>query len=315
MQAVRPTFPSPAAGPTPRYVPGERICPGLLAWERLAAGRRCETWLAWSVPLWSHVVVKLPRDELVDSVRSVRELEREARLLRRLSHPAIHRLLEDGHWHPVPHLVLEYVEGPTLDSLVAEEGAFAPGDVVRIGMQLGACLHYLHGEGLVHLDVKPSNIVLCEGRAVLLDLDIARQVGQAPPRGRPHGTRPYMAPEQCRRQRADPRMDLFAFGAVLYELATGRRAFTAGVTGSESEFPQLVERPARAVALRPSLPARLDEAIHALLEPDPERRPQTALEGLRLLAEALPDGEESAWPRFVDGVLANDGRPVRTRWG
>src|SRR2546430_14430317 len=90
MQAVRTTFPAPSAGPAPRYLAGERICPGLLARERLASGRRCETWLAWSVPLWSQVVVKLPRDELVDNGRSVHHLQREARLLRRLAHPAIH---------------------------------------------------------------------------------------------------------------------------------------------------------------------------------------------------------------------------------
>jgi serine/threonine protein kinase len=200
MQAVRTTFPAPAAGPSPRYLAGERISPGLLAWERLATGRRCETWLAWSVPLWSQVVVKLPRDELVDNVRSVHHLKREARLLRRLAHPAIQRLLEDAHWHPVPHLVLEYVEGPTLESLLEDEGRLRPAEVIRLGMQIGACLHYLHGEGLGHLDVKPSNVVVREGRIVLLDFDIARRLGQPAPRGRPHGTPPYMAPEQCRRQ-------------------------------------------------------------------------------------------------------------------
>jgi serine/threonine protein kinase len=314
MQAVRTTFPAPAAGPAPRYLTGERICPGLLASERLATGRRCETWVAWSIPLWSQVVVKLPRDELVDDLGSVRHLKREARLLRRLSHPAIQRLLEDAHWHPVPHLVLEYVEGPTLESMLEDEGALPPAEVIRVGMQVGACLHYMHGEGLAHLDVKPSNVVVREGRTVLLDLDIAQKLGQPAPRGRPQGTRPYMAPEQCRRQPVDLRMDLFALGAVLYELATGQRAFVSDESGSGS-YPQLETRAARALAIAPSLPRGLDLAIHSLLEPNPESRPQTALEALRLLAAALPVGEDGAWPGFVDSVLANDCQPLRIRWG
>jgi serine/threonine protein kinase len=314
MQAVRTTFPAPAAGPAPRYLAGERICPGLLARERLATGRRCETWLAWSVPLWSQVVVKLPRDELVDDISSVRHLQREARLLGGLSHPGIQRLLEDAHWHPVPHLVLEYVEGPTLESMLEDEGALPPAEVIRVGMQVGACLHYRHGEGLAHLDVKPSNVVVREGRTVLLDLDIAQKLGQPAPRGRPHGTRPYMAPEQCQRQPVDLRMDLFALGAVLYELATSRPAFVSDES-ADGSYPQLAARAPRAVALAPTLPRSLDLAIHSLLEPDPESRPQTALDALRLLAAALPGGEDGTWPGVVDSVLANGCQPLRIRWG
>ena len=312
MQASTTISPSLTTG-APRFEPGERIAPGLLAWERLGDGRTCESWLAWSLPLWTHVVVKLPRDGRMDDARVVRRLGREGRLLRRLSHPAIQRLLEDAHRHAVPHLLLEYVEGPTLESLVEEHGPLDPGDVLRVGMQLGACLHYMHSLGLVHLDVKPGNVALVEGRAVLLDLDIARAAGRAAPRGRPRGTRAYMAPEQCRRERVDPAMDLFGLGAVLYELATGAQAFLPGPEGSDSEHPQLRDEPRRAVELRPSLPERLDAAIHALLEPEMDRRPHTAMDALRLLAAALPGDEEGTWPSFVDGALAG-ARQSRSPW-
>jgi serine/threonine protein kinase len=287
----------------PRFQSGELISPGLFAWERLGAGTRTECWLAWSLPLWSHVVVKLPRQDQMGEARAAGRLEHEARLLRRLAHPGIQRLLEDRHRDPVPHLVLEYVEGPTLALLLEEQGPLDPGDVVRLGLQLAACLHHVHGMGLVHLDLKPGNVALGDGRAVLLDFDIARPVGSPGPPGRPHGTRAHMAPEQCLRARADPGMDLFALGTVLYELAAGQPAFARD---PGCEFPQLVVAPARARGLRRCLPASVDAAIHALLERDASRRPRTALETLRLLAAALPSGEEATWPGFVDGLLESE---------
>src|SRR5438067_1479844 len=115
----------------PRFEGGDRICPGLYARERLGTGRLTECWLAWSMPHCSHVVVRLPRLERLGDERAPRRLAREARTLRRLAHPAIQRLLADGHRDPVPHLVLEYVDGPTLADLLDTEGPLTPGDVVR----------------------------------------------------------------------------------------------------------------------------------------------------------------------------------------
>src|SRR5215467_3206189 len=297
---------APDIDPAPRYGPGERICEGLFAWERLGEGTRTESWLAWSVPLWSHVVVKLPHEDQIDDRRAAIRLGREARTLRQLAHPGVQRLLDDVHREQVPHLVLEYVEGPTLATLLDEDGPLPAGDVVRLGMQLAACLHYVHGRGLVHLDVKPGNVVLREGRAVLLDFDITRPAGHPAPPGRPHGTRAYMAPEQCLRVPADPRMDLFALGTVLYELATGRAPFERYRSAEGGgEFPQLSIAPPRAQILQPSLPAAVDVAIHALLKKDASRRPQTALETLRLLAAALPEGDDATWPAFVDSLVAS----------
>jgi eukaryotic-like serine/threonine-protein kinase len=290
-----------------RFAAGDHVCADLYAWEQLGDGRRTECWLAWSERRWSHVVVKLPRVEHLASQRAARGLAREARTLRRLAHPGIQRLLGDAHAEPVPHLVLEYVEGPTLDMLLEEEGPLAPGDLLRVGMQLASCLHYVHGEGLVHLDLTPGNVTLREGRAVLLDFDIARDAGTPGPPDRPHGTAAYMAPEQCRRERSSAGMDLFALGAVLYELATGVQAFRAD-DAADDEFSQLTAAPVRARAVRPSLPEAADEVIHALLEPDPCRRPASAREALRMLAAALPADEEPAWPAFVEGLLEERAR-------
>jgi Protein kinase domain len=152
-------------------------------------------------------------------------LAQEAAVAGSTAHPGIRRLLEARLDRPLPHLVFEYVEGPTLDDALAEDGPFHPVDVLLTGMQLAAALGHLHGRGLAHLDVKPGNVVLRDGRPVLIDLGLARPVGEAPPGGHRRGSPPWMAPEQVRRRPASPGMDLFALGAVLYELATGTQAF------------------------------------------------------------------------------------------
>jgi serine/threonine protein kinase len=288
--------------PARRFLPGDPIRPGLLACEPLTAGDRTERWLAWSASHWSRVVVKLPREEHMEDLRTVRRLAREARSLRRLSHPAVPRLLEDRHDHPVPHLVLEHVEGLTLDQLLLTGGPLPAVEVVRLGVRLASCLHHVHDHGIAHLALEPAGIAVRDGQPTLLDFGAARPVGGSPPPGRPRGTA-YQAPERCLRGRPDPRMDLFSLGAVLYELATGKAAFRDEEVVPGCVHPQLLVAPARARALRDGVPVDLDAAIHALLERDPRRRPRTALEALRLLASALPDGETPAWPPFADRML------------
>ena len=251
-----------------RFPPGDRICPGLLACARIGGDERTERWLAWSEPLWARVVVLVPRDEHADDLRTVRRLAREARTLRRLAHPAIPRLLDDRHDHPFPHLVLEHVEGRTLERALLAEGPLPPGEVARLGVRLAAGLHYAHGRGVSQLGIEAHHIALRCGQPVLLHAGAAR-----PPRGG-----------------LDPRPDLAALGAVLYEAATGRAA--PGVGGPVP----------RARSLRPGLPAELEGALHALLERDAGRRPRTALDALRRLAAALPPGEAS-WPAFAGRLL------------
>ena len=313
----------PAAGPTPRlgaaaawpgrltltpiparrFLPGDRICPGLLACDPLGVSGRTERWLAWSAPLWSRVVVKLPTEEHMDDLRVVRRLRREGRALRRLRHPAIPRLLDDAHDHPVPHLVLEHFPGATLDQVLTE-GLLKPGEVLRLGMRLASCLHHVHDRGLVHLGIEPACVAVRGDQAALLDFDGMRPAGGSLPPGRPLAAA-YQAPERCLREPPDPRMDLFSLGAVMYEAATGRPPFqAAGAPGGE--HPQLLETAPRVRTLRPRLPLELDAAIHALLEPDPRHRPRSALEALHLLASALPFGELPAWPAFADELLERE---------
>jgi serine/threonine protein kinase len=126
------------------------------------------------------VAVKAPRPG--GPTRAVAALAREARVAGPTAHPGIRRLLESRLDQPLPHLVFEYVEGPTLDDALADEGPFHPIDVLLTGLQLAAALGHLHDRGLAHLDVKPGNVVLRDGRPVLIDLGLARPVGE--PAGR-----------------------------------------------------------------------------------------------------------------------------------
>jgi serine/threonine protein kinase len=168
--------------------------------------------------------------------------------------------------------------------------------VIRVGLHLAAAIHHVHDQGLVHFDVKPENVVLRDGRPVLMDFGLAAAVGQPAPEGRARGSPPYMAPEQIRRTPAAASMDLFALGAVLYELATSQVCFRPA---GDDDFPQLTGRPPRPAELIAGLPPALDNLIWWLLEPAPEDRPGTAAELLTALDRALPPGEERTWPDFV----------------
>jgi serine/threonine protein kinase len=281
--------------------PGEELVAGLRAWALLGDGRRCETWLAWCGRRWAPVAVKLPRPDLVNA-ESRAALAREAGSVGSLAHSSIQRLLEARLEEPVPHLVFEYIEGPTLECLLDDQGPLAPADVVRLGLQVAAVLHYLHGLGVAHLDVKPQNLAVREGRVVLLDFDLASRIGEGDGGGRFRGSAPYMSPEQIRREPASPAMDLFALGATLYEAATDQLAFDGGGSRPEEMYPQLAGPPPPIRCLNPGIPAALDRAITTLLAPKPSERPPSALAAMHLLATALPKREPGLWPAWVSPV-------------
>jgi serine/threonine-protein kinase len=205
----------------------------------------------------------------------------------------------------VPYLVFEYVDGPTLDYVLDEQGRLAPADVMRLGMQLASTLHYIHGRGVVHCDLKPSNLALRNGRAVLIDFDIARQIGEGGTGTKAPGSVHYMAPEQIRGEPALPSMDLFALGATLYEAATDTIAFDSATADAGRVYQQLSQPPALPRAIDPAIPEALEHVIWALLDPDPHRRPPTAMAALALLAGALPPGEQGLWPEWATSIMPN----------
>jgi serine/threonine protein kinase len=260
--------------------------------ERLAAGRYelldhihrsrgFDVYDAWSGERHCRCVIKTPRRDRLDDHVLLRRLEREGRLLYGLSHPHILRAYEVFP-APVPAVVTETLRGETVARLV-ETSRLSASEAAVLGLQLSSAIAYLHSRGYLHLDLKPSNLVVDGGRAIVIDLSIAQRPGFGSPG---LGTWCYLAPEQARGGPLGPAADVWGIGAVLFEALTGRAPFEdeedhseSSVTPDENEpeeaYPQLTTRAPRVGNLRP-LPTSLRDAVDGCLEPDPARRPSIA---------------------------------------
>ncbi|HEU4450500.1 MAG TPA: serine/threonine-protein kinase [Gaiellaceae bacterium] len=270
---------------------GDEIAPRRLAVSLLGGGERYETYLAWDEHLLSLVVIKVVRPTLVEDEHSLRGLAAEADFVERLRHPVIVRgfgAVLDG---PRPHLVLEHLEGPRLSRAIRRQGRLDPEQLLPLGLQLSSALHYLAEEGVAHLDVKPSNVIL-GAPARLIDLSIARTLEELRTVTHRIGTDAYMAPEQCDPERLGPMTsatDVWGMGATLFHAAAGRRPFRRGSRdGSREErFPQLREQPE---PLPPTVEPEVAELVLACLAFDPDGRPDAAevAEELERLVDELP---------------------------
>jgi serine/threonine protein kinase len=242
--------PASAEAPPERWGFGEgaEIAPGRHAVKRLGGGHRYDAYLAWDDHLRTLVVVKVVRPHLVDDARTLEGLAGEARMLERLSHPVLLRSFDAVLEGPRPHLVLEHLEGPRLSSLLRRYGPLPAEQLLPLAIQVAAALHYIAAEGVVHLDVKPSNIIMA-GPPRLIDLSVAMDAEAAARLDHHVGTDAYMAPEQCDPAGfggVGPAADVWGLGATLYRAATGERAFSdPGGDGDRPErrWPQLVEEP------------------------------------------------------------------------
>ncbi|HEX2071910.1 MAG TPA: serine/threonine-protein kinase [Thermoleophilaceae bacterium] len=262
---------------------GDSIADGLTALKLLGGGLRYEAHLAWSDPLQSLVVVKLVRPALVDDERTLRGLGAEVDLLERLRHPVLVRSFGARTEGERPYVVLEHLEGPRLSTLLRRYGPLLPEQLLPLGLQLCAAAHYLAEEEVVHLDIKPSNIIM-GAPARLIDLSVARTLEQCRRQRSAVGTDAYMAPEQClpheRPALASP-ADVWGIGVTLYEAATGRRPFPKGDPDAEDparRWPQLTAPPATS----DRLPESLVPLVSDCLRQDPDRRPSPAAIGAGL---------------------------------
>jgi serine/threonine protein kinase len=190
---------------------------GTFAIERLGIGHRCEAWLVWSVALWAPAVLKAARPHQINHPRAAKALRRETAALAGNVHPSLPRLFADGTQDPIPHLLLEYVDGPTLADELEDNGALSAEEGALLGAQLLPALMALHDRGLAHLDVKPDNIVLRDARPVLIDFGSTRRIGSEQPAGHPVGTEGYASPAQEACEPVSAEMDLYSLGRTIAE--------------------------------------------------------------------------------------------------
>lgn len=218
-------------------------------------------YLVWHRRAWCPMACKV--------FRSLRRARAEARLLRRLDHPNIVRCL--GVSEPA-HLLMEYLEGPTLRALMRSRPSrrLSIADAARVAIYVGSALLHMHDRGFVHLDVKPANLVISDGRPVLFDLGTATPHEHSRLRQQ-LGTDAYMSPEQCAKGRVTPAADVFALGVTLYEMLSGALPFGRGT--QRLPFPQLTRAAVPLKRHRPRAPQALDELIAACLARDPRERP------------------------------------------
>ena len=221
--------------------PGARLGPYEIR-APLGSGGMGEVYRARDTRLERDVAVKVLPTNLSSDPALRHRLEREAKAVSKLSHPQICTLHEVGHENGIDFLVMEYVEGETLEQRLTK-GPLPPEQVIGYATQIAEALAKAHKLGITHRDLKPSNIMLTKSGAKLMDFGLAKQAGPAPlaaalnemtmeqtkltGKGTIVGTFQYMAPEQLEGKEADVRTDIFALGEVIYEMATGKPAFAA----------------------------------------------------------------------------------------
>ncbi len=261
----------------------------------LGAGGMGEVYRARDPRLGRDVAIKvLPAERMADDSRR-RRLVREARAVAALNHPNIVTIHEIESADGIVFIVMEYVPGKTLDALIPRPG-LPLAEVLRIATPIADALARAHAAGIVHRDLKPANVVVGpEGVVKVLDFGLAKvltpepggpdeptvsKVGEAGPLSRPGmvaGTVGYMSPEQATARGVDTRSDVFSFGAVLYEMVTGRRAF-AGASTAETLAALVRDQPKPPSEVVSGVPKELDRLVERCLRKEPDRRFQHMLD-------------------------------------
>lgn len=267
------------------FAEGAQIGNGRTVLETLGGGGRYEVFLVRDENVGAEAVAKVLRPNRVDDERAVNALRREASFFELLEHPVLVRGLGSVLEGPYPHLLLEYVDGANLKAVLAAEAALPVGEALDLAVDLLAAVEYVARHEIVHLDVKPSNVVMTDAPR-LIDLGAARTFAELQVRRTPIGTAAYMAPEQCDPGSplgaVGPPADVWGVGTTLYHALTGRRPFSKPAPrGSElhERYRQLVEEPR---PIPDYVPEPVARSLLRLIARDPADRP-TAAEARGLL--------------------------------
>jgi serine/threonine protein kinase/Tol biopolymer transport system component len=285
----------------------------------LGAGGMGEVYRARDTRLDRTVAIKILPSHLSNNPEAKQRFDREARAISSLNHANICTLYDVGHQDGIDYLVMEFLEGETLAIRLAK-GPLPPDQFLRYAIEICEGLERAHRTGVIHRDLKPGNIMLTKAGAKLMDFGLAKSAtATAPPsssltmtmsqpsgqalteKGTIVGTFQYMSPEQVEGKEADARSDIFALGAVLYEMATGNRAFT-GKTQASIVAAILAAEPPPIAAIQPMSPPAVDRVVKVCLAKDPDDRFQS-VHDLKLQLKWIAEGGSQA------GVPA----PVATR--
>ena len=244
------------------------------------------------------VALKILHEQFTRDEDYVERFRREARAVARLAHPNIVTVIDRGEQDGRQFIVFEYVDGPNLKDLT-RDGPLEVRDAIGLTLQVARALSFAHARGLVHRDVKPQNVLLNEdGQAKVTDFGIARSldVQGVTQTGTVLGTSDYIAPEQARGQKVDPKTDIYSLGAVLYELLVGEVPFS-GDNFVAVAMRHVNEPVPSVLEARPDCPARLDFAIQRAMAKDPDDRFQSMDELVTELEACLAEvdgGDEGA---------------------
>jgi serine/threonine protein kinase len=262
----------------PALSAGEAFAPGYEVVAHLHRSNNFDVYDVWSEERACRCIAKAVCPDLLDDRRTRRGLIREGRLLARLTHPHIVRAYETIE-QPNPALILETLTGATLAYLIDNGRRRLPlSDIIHLGLHLCSAIHYLHRRAILHLDLKPSNIISERQLAKVLDLSVARPPGKGV---KGVGTANYMSPEQARGDALGPAADVWGIGAVLFEAAAGEEPFDA--YDDETRYEQL-ERRAESIRSHRRVTPAFAAAVDACLEPVPAERP-TVKDLMKILNE------------------------------
>jgi eukaryotic-like serine/threonine-protein kinase len=304
-------------------LPGTRLGPHEIL-SAIGAGGMGEVYKARDTRLDRIVAIKVLPTHLADRSELRERFEREAKTIASLNHPHICTLFDTGHQDDTDFLVMEYLEGETLAQRLLK-GPLPVAQVLQYAIEIADALDKAHRKGITHRDLKPGNIMLTKSGTKLLDFGLAKLKQEAAPatstsqlptiqsaitgEGTILGTLQYMAPEQVEAKEVDARTDIFSFGAVVYEMATGRKAFE-GKTSASVMAKILEAEPPSMASLQPMTPLALDRLVKRCLAKDPDERWQSANDLANEL-KWIAESSTSAAAKIV--AAAERARPSR-RW-